>query len=137
MKITCRCFAFSLSLVYVLTAGQGLLFSNAAQDGTLLQTGSNIVNNVVWRLFIHDVGSNGFSVSDNGTSGNNLTDGWLLDNTIVNPGGSAITMDNSAGWVIRGNHVYHVPGSGIAAGRSYGTTIDSNLSEYRYYSFTV
>jgi hypothetical protein len=110
-------------------AGQGLLFSSAAQDGTILQTGSNMVNNVFRRIFIHDVASNGFNVSDNGSSGSNLTDNWLLDNTIADPGGSAITMDNSAGWVIRGNHVYHVPGSGIAAGRSYGTTIDSNFVE--------
>jgi hypothetical protein len=110
-------------------AGQGLLFTNAANDGTLLRIYSNMVNNVFRRLFIHDVGSHGFNVSDDGSSGNHLTDSWLLDNTIADPGGSAITMDNSAGWVIRGNHVYHVPGSGIAAGRSFGTTIDSNFVE--------
>jgi len=111
------------------TPGDGLLFSNAAKDSTLLASTSNLVNNHFSKLFIQNIGGHGFHVSDDGSSGNHLTDGWLEDTAISNPADSAIYMDNSAGWVVRGNHVYAVPQHAIEAGRCFGTTIDDNYIE--------
>jgi len=53
----------------------------------------------------------------------------LLDNWVANSGGSAISMENAAGWTIRGNHVYAIQQNAIYANRCFGTTIDGNYIE--------
>jgi hypothetical protein len=58
-----------------------------------------------------------------------VTDWDLLDSWIAGSGESAISMDNAAGWKLRGNHLYAVRRHGIFARRCWGTTIADNYIE--------
>jgi len=102
----------------------GIQITNLNQKGVALTTSQ--VNGRISDIFITGSGANGIHVID---TGNACTDWDILDSWIGYSGQSAITMDNAAGWKIRGNHLYGVSGNGIFANRCYGTAIDGNYIE--------
>jgi parallel beta-helix repeat protein len=81
---------------------------------------------VIDKVWVKSSGANGIDVVD---SGSWVTDWFLLDSAVEASGGSAIYLQNAAGWLIRGNHVYGVGEHGIYAGRCYGTTVEGNYIE--------
>jgi Right handed beta helix region len=104
--------------------GHGIWFRNESADGTRLTNTS--VNGQIVGNFITDSGGHGVFVDD---PGNSLTDWNLTDNWIAGSGLDGIHLDNAAGWVVRNNHVYGVPGNAIYANRLWGTSISDNYVE--------
>lgn len=104
--------------------GNGIWFSNRSANGTLLTNTS--VNGQITNNFITDSGGHGVYVDD---PGNSLTDWNLSGNWIASSGLDGIHLDNAAGWVVRNNHVYGVPGHAIYANRLWGTSITDNYVE--------
>ncbi|MBP2336130.1 right-handed parallel beta-helix repeat-containing protein [Saccharothrix coeruleofusca] len=62
-------------------------------------------------------------------TGNSVTDWQLLDNWIEDSGTEGIGLDNAAGWLVRGNHVYGVGRVALWAERLYGSSISDNYLE--------
>ncbi len=56
-------------------------------------------------------------------------DGFLTDNFINTTGGDGVQFDQSAGWLIRGNHFYSINGTAINAGKTLATRITENYIE--------
>lgn len=104
--------------------GDGIKVTNKSQNGTALT--NTQVNGTIRNVFITDSGADGIRVED---SGNTVTDWNLLDNWISNSGGTAINMDNAAGWVVERNHVYGDGAAGISASRLFATSISDNYIE--------
>ncbi len=102
----------------------GIRFSNPSKSGTLLT--NTQVNSHLSNCFVTDSGANGIHVVD---PGNSITDSDIVDCWIANSSQSAISMDNAAGWKIRGNHLYGVQQNGIFANRCFSTSIDENIIE--------
>jgi hypothetical protein len=105
-------------------AADGLQITNLTQDGVALT--STQVNGRISNCQITGSGGNGVHTVD---TGNAVTDWDLLDSWIGSSGQSGILMDNAAGWKIRGNHLYGVPGHAIFASRCFATAIDGNYIE--------
>ena len=105
-------------------AADGLQITNLTQDGVALT--STQVNGRISNCQITGSGGNGVHTVD---TGNAVTDWDLLDSWIGSSGQSGILMDNAAGWKIRGNHLYSVPGHAIFASRCFATAIDGNYIE--------
>jgi len=100
--------------------------TNLSADGTELST-STQVNGRIAENQINDSGGSGLFVED---TGNACTDWQLEDNYIAGTGGDGIAMDNAAGWLINGNHIYDVEGdSALYANRLYGSSISDNYIE--------
>ncbi len=104
--------------------GDGIQITNLSKNGTALQ--NTQVNGRISNCFVTNSGANGIHVVD---TGNSVTDWDLLDCWIASSGQSGITMDNAAGWKIRGNHLYGVPQNAIFANRCFGTAIEGNYIE--------
>ncbi len=104
--------------------GDGIQITNLSKNGTALQ--NTQVNGRISNCFVTNSGGNGIHVVD---TGNSVTDWDLLDCWIASSGQSGITMDNAAGWKIRGNHLYGVPQNAIYANRCFGTAIEGNYIE--------
>ena len=104
--------------------GNGIWFRNESANGTRLTNTS--VNGQIVGNFITDSGGHGVFVDD---PGNSLTDWNLSGNWIAGSGKDGIHLDNAAGWVVRNNHVYGVPGNAIYANRLWGTSITDNYVE--------
>lgn len=108
----------------------GIRLTNLSVNGTALtntQVNGRIVGN-----HIMDSGARGVDVEDvevGEDTGNSVTDWQLLDNWIGGAGTDGIGMDNAAGWLVRGNHVYDVGGVALWAERLYGTSITDNYLE--------
>lgn len=104
--------------------------TNAAANGILIAAQPNMrssqVNGRVAGCLVENSGASGIRVLD---PGNAVTDWSLLDNWVSTSGGSAIQMDNAAGWQVRGNHVYGVGRHAIFADRCFATTIADNYVE--------
>lgn len=99
--------------------------TNLSANGTELtntQVNGRIANNQ-----LNDSGGSGVFVED---TGNSVTDWQLEDNYIAETGGDGIALDNTAGWMISGNHIYDVGGdSALYADRLYGSSITDNYIE--------
>eukprot|EP00039_Didymoeca_costata_P000114 m.44171 g.44171 ORF g.44171 m.44171 type:complete len:375 (+) comp10062_c0_seq1:147-1271(+) len=106
------------------TGGDGLRVSCVAKGGAHLKTSQ--VNGRISNVFIENTGGDGIRIQD---PENSCTDWNMLDNWISTPNGSAINMDNAAGWQIRGNHVYGVSKHAIYANRCFATSIMANYIE--------
>jgi hypothetical protein len=104
--------------------GSGIVDTNTSADGRPISNTS--VNSRFENNFITNSGQNGFEVLD---SGNSVTDGYLDDNQIAYSGRDAVSLANSEGWDISGNHLYHVGENAIQADRMYGTTVAGNYIE--------
>ncbi|MBB5956949.1 hypothetical protein FHS29_003542 [Saccharothrix tamanrassetensis] len=76
----------------------------------------------------HIAGSGGRGVHVEDTR-NSVTDWQLLDNWVEGSGTDGIGLDNAAGWLIRGNHVYGVGGVALWAERLFGSSITDNYLE--------
>ena len=118
------------------TVVEDLQITNAAADGIRLTSvgaggaGSKTtqVNGRISNIFVEASGGDGIRVEE-GPKSNACTDWSLLDSWVAGSGKSAINMDNSAGWQIRGNHVYGVRQHAIFASNCFGTTIADNFIE--------
>jgi parallel beta-helix repeat protein len=104
--------------------GDGIQVTSLSSNGSILS--NTQVNGVIDKVWVKSSGANGIDVVD---SGSWVTDWFLLDSAVEASGGSAIYLQNAAGWLIRGNHVYGVGEHGIYAGRCYGTTVEGNYIE--------
>jgi Right handed beta helix region len=104
--------------------GSGIVDTSQTPNGATI--GNTSVNSRFEDNFITGSGASGFQVIDHG---NSVTDGFLLDNRIADSGGTAVMMDNAAGWNISGNHLYNDKSDAIMANRLYGTTISGNYIE--------
>jgi parallel beta helix pectate lyase-like protein len=100
--------------------------TNLSANGTPLST-STQVNGRIAENQINRSGGSGLFVED---TGNACTDWQLEDNYIASTGGDGINMQNAAGWLINGNHIYDVGGdSALYANRLFGSSISDNYIE--------
>lgn len=102
----------------------GIRVTNLSANGTPLR--NTQVNGRIVGSHIHDSGARGVHVED---TGNSVTDWQLLNNWIGGAGTDGIGMDNAAGWLVRGNHVYTVGGVALWAERLFGSSITDNYLE--------
>lgn len=102
-----------------LSAG-GVPLENTQVNGRIV--GSHVAGSGQRGVFVEDV------ARSPGT-GNSVTDWQLLDNWIEDSGTEGIGMDNAAGWLVRGNHVYGVGRVALWADRLYGSSISDNYLE--------
>jgi hypothetical protein len=106
-------------------ARHAIRLTNLSANGTPLT--NTQVNGRVAENQINRSGGSGLFVED---TGNSVTDWQLEDNYIAGTGGDGITMDNAAGWMINGNHIYGVDGDhALYANRLYGSSISDNYIE--------
>jgi hypothetical protein len=99
--------------------------TNLSANGTELT--NTQVNGRIAENQINRSGGSGLFVED---TGNSVTDWSLEDNYIAGTGGDGIDMDNAAGWMINGNHIYSVDGDhALYANRLYGSSINDNYIE--------
>jgi hypothetical protein len=107
-------------------ARHAIRLTNLSADGTPLTT-STQVNGRIAQNQINRSGGSGVYVED---TGNAVTDWQLEDNYIAGTGGDGIAMDNAAGWMINGNHIYTVGGDhALYAHRLWGSSISDNYIE--------
>jgi hypothetical protein len=103
----------------------GIRVTSVSQNGTGLsntQVNGRIIGNQ-----INNSGGNGLFVED---PGNSVTDWQFKDNYVADTGGDGVRMDNVAGWMITGNHIYGVRGdSALYAERMWGSSIGDNYIE--------
>jgi hypothetical protein len=103
----------------------GLRITSLSENGTALT--NTQVNGHISNIFVTNSGGDGVHVVD--PSGTSVTDWSLLDSWVAYSRGSAIYMQNAAGWTIRGNHVYGIRKDAIYANACWATTIDGNYIE--------
>ncbi|HXZ76144.1 MAG TPA: right-handed parallel beta-helix repeat-containing protein [Streptosporangiaceae bacterium] len=104
--------------------GSGIVNTSVAQNGRAITNTS--VNSRFEDNFITNSGNYGIEVVD---PVNAVTDGFVTDNQIANSRKDGIYLQNSAGWVISGNHLYGDGEDGIHAERLHATTISDNYVE--------
>ena len=104
--------------------GSGVVDTSVTQNGTAISNTS--VNSRFENNFISGSGRYGFEVQD---PVNAVTDGYFTNNQVADSGEDGVYLENSAGWVITGNHLYSDGADGIDAARLYGTTISANYVE--------
>lgn len=111
---------------YILNMGyHGIVLTDTALGGNnSAATGSevHIVENQITQINQH-----GF-LGINATTNANL-DGFFLDNILGNCFLNGALFARSAGWSIRGNHLYGTGGTGIDGGFSFATKIIDNYIE--------
>jgi parallel beta-helix repeat protein len=103
--------------------GSGIVDTNANATGTITNTS---VNSRFDDNFIENSGKYGFYVQD---SGNSITDGFFRDNQVSGSHIDGVHLENGAGWVVSGNHLYGDGQDGIYVHRMFGTTIADNYVE--------
>lgn len=108
----------------VSAARHGLRVTNLSANGTPLR--NTQVNGRITGSHFAMSGARGVFVED---TGNSVTDWQFLDNWIAESGSDGVALDNSAGWMIRGNHIYGVGGIALRADRLFGSTIADNYIE--------
>ena len=108
------------------TRGDGLRFDANDFNGST-QISNTAVENKIHRCQFRSNGGQGSNVND--PSHNKITDGWISDCAIQQPGQNAILIQAGAGWVVKGCHVYQVPMSGIRVDRMWQTRITNNYVE--------
>lgn len=106
------------------TKGDGIRVTNLSANSTALTASS--VNSVISDVYVTDAGGDGIHVTDTGSV---MTDWHIVDGWIANPGGNAVGMDNAAGWLVSGLHLYGVQLDAILAKRCFGTRIVGNYVE--------
>jgi hypothetical protein len=111
-------------MVVVNSARHGIRVTSLSANGTAIT--NTQVNGRLSGNHVSNSGGRGVFIED---PGNSVTDWQLYDSWIEDSGSDAIAMDNAAGWVVRGNHVYGVGGVGLRADRMFGTTIADNYIE--------
>lgn len=103
----------------------GISLSVTGRSGAVLS--STMVGGTIRGNVIKDVGR--YGIGNDNASGALITDWWLSDNDISDALSDCIHLTNSAGWYVRGNHLYGCRGNGIWANRSYSTSVTDNLVE--------
>jgi hypothetical protein len=103
----------------------GIRLTSVSANGTRLTNTS--VNGRIASMQINRSGRHGINVED---PGNSITDWQMADNYIAGTGSDGVSMDNTAGWLITGNHIYGVDGqTGLAMNRLYGSSVHDNYIE--------
>ncbi|WP_238412907.1 right-handed parallel beta-helix repeat-containing protein [Saccharothrix deserti] len=105
-------------------ARHGIRVTNLSANGTTLQ--NTQVNGRIAGNHVENSGARGVHAED---TGNSVTDWQLLDNWIADSGTDGIGLDNAAGWLVRGNHVYGVGRVALWADRMFGSSISDNYLE--------
>jgi Right handed beta helix region len=103
----------------------GIRLTSLSQNGTEIT--NTEVNGRISGNQINDSGGSGLKVED---PGNHVTDWQFSDNYVAGTGQNGVDMDNVAGWMITGNHIYGVDGwNALHANRMYGSSIENNYIE--------
>jgi hypothetical protein len=103
----------------------GIRLTSLSQNGTEIT--NTEVNGRISGNQINDSGGSGLKVED---PGNHVTDWQFKDNYVAGTGQNGVDMDNVAGWIISGNHIYGVDGwNALHANRMYGSSITDNYIE--------
>jgi hypothetical protein len=97
------------------------------EDGTS-GISNTMIENRISNCTADSPGGSGF-ISTDPASTSAITDGFLVDCVVSSPGSAAISVSASGGWLIAGNHVYGLPGTGISAARADATRIIANYVE--------
>jgi parallel beta helix pectate lyase-like protein len=103
----------------------GIRLTSLSQNRTEIT--NTQVNGRISSMQINDSGGSGVYVED---PGNHVTDWQLKDNYIAGTGGYGVSLDNTAGWIISGNHIYGVDGNyALRCNRLFGSSISDNYIE--------
>ncbi len=103
----------------------GIRLTSVSADGTRLT--NTEVNGRISSMQINRSGGSGLYVED---PGNSVTDWQFKDSYVAGTGADGVHMDNVAGWLITGNHIYGVDGDhALWANRLYGSSISDNYIE--------
>ncbi len=103
----------------------GIRLTSLSANGTEIT--NTQVNGRISGNQINDSGQVGIYVED---PGNHVTDWQLKDNYVAGTGADGIVLDNAAGWLINGNHIYGVDGdTALYANRLFGSSIADNYIE--------
>jgi len=103
----------------------GIRLTSLSQNGTEIT--NTEVNGRISGNQINDSGGSGLKVED---PGNHVTDWQFKDNYVAGTGQNGVDMDNVAGWIINGNHIYGVDGDiALYANRMYGSSVGDNYIE--------
>jgi hypothetical protein len=103
----------------------GVRLTSLSQNGTELTNSQ--VNGRISGNQINSSGAVGIYVED---PGNHVTDWQLRDNYVATTGQDGVVLDNAAGWIINGNHIYGVGGdTALYANRLFGSSIADNYIE--------
>lgn len=105
-------------------AGNGLLFTAHTQNGTHIS--NTCVEPKIGRVQIRTCGGHGIYVYDGGSPLSSCTDGWLEDCIVTNAGARGVNLDQAAGWLITGNHIYGTVKDAIFADKCYATRVIGN-----------
>jgi hypothetical protein len=103
----------------------GIRLTSLSANGTELT--NTQVNGRIATMQINKSGRHGIKVED---PGNHVTDWQFADNYIAGTGGDGVSIDNTAGWLITGNHIYGVDGqTALDLNRLYGSSVHDNYIE--------
>ncbi|OED50462.1 hypothetical protein ACH42_01190 [Endozoicomonas sp. (ex Bugula neritina AB1)] len=105
-------------------SGDGIVISNESEDGTLLETSQ--VNGIVSEVRVYNVGGVGVHIVD---GGNSVTDWAIINNWIGGAKRAGMKLENSAGSIVEGNHIYDSGGPAIVVARAFGSSISGNYIE--------
>jgi hypothetical protein len=125
--IVLQSYQSSIEYCYVQsTKGDGIRFDTASQSGSVTVS-NTMVENHLFRCQVRTTTGAGINIAD--ATNNKLTDGWIRDCIVQNPGGNGVNIQASAGWVVAGCHVYGCNTNGIACSFPYQTRIVDNYVE--------
>jgi len=103
----------------------GIRLTSLSANGT--EISNTQVNGRISNMQINRSGRHGIKVED---PGNHVTDWQFADNYIAGTGGDGVSIDNTAGWLITGNHIYGVDGqTALDMNRLYGSSVMDNYIE--------
>jgi hypothetical protein len=94
------------------TGSKGIHFTSGGVD--------TAVENGVWRTHIKGVGTGIYSDGS-------ATDGFIRDSLIYSCTGNGIDLQQAAGWLVDGNHLYTVTGEAIVANGGYYTILGNYI----------
>jgi hypothetical protein len=109
------------------TRGDGLLLTSVRQDGT--EVINTPVESHLSRIDTRNCAGYSIHIYDSTPNNQSVTDGWIRDCIVQNPGLDGIKIDCGAGWVVDGCHLYGCPQNGIHIGRADGTRVTNNFIE--------
>jgi hypothetical protein len=123
--IVIRSWRTTLDGVTVRGAGvNGIRITSVSRNGVRLS--GTQVNGTLRNLFVTGSGQHGIYIED---PGNAVTDWHLLDSWIAASGATGIRAENSAGWTVRGNHLYGNGAAGMNLDRLFATSVVENYVE--------
>jgi hypothetical protein len=117
------------------TRGDGLRITNTRRDAT--EIAGTMVETFVWRCHTRSTDQYGIHVYDVTPSSGAVNDGWVLDCVVGGATLHGIYIETSAGWEVRGCHLYTTERSAIHVERASAVKIIGNYMESWGYSSTA